>query len=1034
MRASVVALLAVCLMPNYVDAGDGSRLDDAAIHAIHFVDDNEGWAVGDEGVIWHTIDAGQTWERQASSTRAALRGICFLDPFTGFVIGRESLPLGAGSAGIVLYTNDGGTRWHRASVRELPGLRQIKFLNRRNGVLVGEASDQHPTGLFTTEDGGITWKLVPGPRVPGWSTADVLDAQNVLLGGPWGGLGMLRGRDFIAADADNLAGRSIHAVQFQGRTAWAVGEGLLLLKGDHGKKWTYSELDFPPEVRRSWDLHAMHFIGSSAWIVGRPGSLVLHTADGGTNWETQSTGQALPLHAIHFVDDKTGWAAGELGTILRTNDAGKTWKVQRRGGHRVAILTVSAQRGQTPVGILGTLGADDGYLTASVGVTCSDPAQGRPLRAFDTDRLVEGIRLAGGCAGEILWQFPMPQHMQGATAQQFTRHWASSQDPNRGMEDLVRQLVLAIRTWRPDVVVTDSAGDKDRDVESLVAFAVGRAFELAAKPDAFPEQLATLRLEPWAPSKLYGRSDDATNANVILDLDTPRQSLRSAPNDYVSQARALLQDEGDEVTPAAYFKLLSSRVDHADKHRALMDGIKLGPGGQARRDPTPVTDVTGWDQIVKAAQQRRDFHAIAKQQLTNPTIAKQIPSMLPKTLKDLPENQAGEAAYALGRSYAQSGQWLMAREVFTWMVDKYPSHPLAPEACRWLIRFGSSSEARRRDELGNFTIQGHVWNEPIASENGAKAFLRVDQTATGPLSLRAMKKGQEFGEDLRNWYKSALALEDVLAGLGPIHANDPTTQFCLQSAKRGLGKFEETDVWYVQFTQKQPLGPWHDAAAAETWLGHRSGIPPKPVLNCTAIEEPPFLDGKLDEECWTKSTPTVLKDAVGMTAANYQTEVWLAHDNTNLYLALRCKHPEGPGNYAAPVKPRTRDADLRPFDRVSLLLDLDRDYCTYYHLQVDQRGCTWEDCWGDKSWNPTWYVAVHSDATSWQIEAAIPLTELTGNPIGTGQTWAGNVVRTLPGRGVQAFSTPADAMPRPDGMGLVHFPALGKTTTSTKGR
>src|SRR2546427_269395 len=83
---------------------------------------------------------------------------------------------------MVLYTNDGGTRWHRASVRELPGLRQIKFLNRRTGLLIGEASDQYPTGLFTTEDGSITWKLIPGPRVPGWTAADAIDGQNALLG------------------------------------------------------------------------------------------------------------------------------------------------------------------------------------------------------------------------------------------------------------------------------------------------------------------------------------------------------------------------------------------------------------------------------------------------------------------------------------------------------------------------------------------------------------------------------------------------------------------------------------------------------------------------------------------------------------------------------------------------------------------------------------------------------------------------------------------------------------------------------------
>ena len=52
---------------------------------------------------------------------------------------------------------------------------------------------------------------------------------------------------------------------------------------------------------------------------------------------------------------------------------------------------------------------------------------------------------------------------------------------------------------------------------------------------------------------------------------------------------------------------------------------------------------------------------------------------------------------------------------------------------------------------------------------------------------------------------------------------------------------------------------------------------------------------------------------------------------------------------------------LAPFDRVCLLLDVDRDYSTYYHLQIDQRGCTREDCWGDVTWNPKWYVAVHSE-------------------------------------------------------------------------
>ena len=149
------------------------------------------------------------------------------------------------------------------------------------------------------------------------------------------------------------------------------------------------------------------------------------------------------------------------------------------------------------------------------------------------------------------------------------------------------------------------------------------------------------------------------------------------------------------------------------------------------------------------------------------------------------------------------------------------------------------------------------------------------------------------------------------------------------------------------------------------------------------------------------------------------TETMFAFDQEFLYIALKCKHPAG--QQVAPVKPRPRDADVDAFDRVSILLDLDRDYATYFHLEIDQRGCVRDRCNDDKSWNPRWYVAVHSEGSSWQIEAAIPLSELTGEKITQQTAWAFNVARILPGRGVQSWSQPADVRPRPEGMSLLLF-------------
>jgi hypothetical protein len=285
--------------------------------------------------------------------------------------------------------------------------------------------------------------------------------------------------------------------------------------------------------------------------------------------------------------------------------------------------------------------------------------------------------------------------------------------------------------------------------------------------------------------------------------------------------------------------------------------------------------------------------------------------------------------------------------------------------------------------------------------------------------------------EARRWYEGALAVEPRLSAFGPLYGMDPAMQFCLQAARRNLGKFDEARDWYARFLASQPAGPWRAAAAAELWLTNRTAEPPKPVAICRQTDKCPYLDGLLDDPCWQGLPPLKLRNAVGKTlrekepgssdeeTQEYGTEAWLAYDKDFLYLALRCRHPAA--QHVSPVKVRQRDADLRDFDRVMVMLDLDRDYSTAFCLNVDQRGCLAEDCWGDKSWNPRWFVAIRSEPTCWQIEAAIPLVELTGEPITAGRCWAGNVVRVLPGRGVQAWSVPADVEPRPEGMGLVLF-------------
>jgi photosystem II stability/assembly factor-like uncharacterized protein len=1037
MRPFLAALLAAVALTSALRAADPPAFDDAPLRAVQFVDRNEGWAVGDDGVVRHTIDGGKNWERQITGVRASLRSVQFLNPYTGWIVGREELPNAGGSNGVILFTKDGGLKWQVMTINTLPGLHRVRFVDSRTGFVLGDGCDQFPSGVFMTTDTGRTWQALPGARVPGWHGGDFSDADNGALGGAWNRLASVRDGKVIAATVDTLFGRTVHDVRITGKAGVAVGQGGLIMLTDEkpGATWEIADLPLSADIKAELDFNAVACFGKHIWVAGRPGTVVLHSPDRGNSWEVQKTGQALPINGLHFLDDSMGWAVGEFGTVLSTIDGGKTWKVQRRGGQRAAIAFMPARPTGVPVEALAMLGGEEGYLTTTLRVVGPDPDSAAFARASDEQRLEAAVRMAGGASGEMLWQFPVPQHLGRSEPQELLKNWERLH-ADRAAEQLLRQLVLTIRIWQPSVIVTDSP-DAQPDgfpTETLVGQAVKEAVRRAADPKMFPEQIAELGLQPWQTSKLYAAVADKDKAQVVMDFTELAPRLEAPARDFAVPAAMLLSETPAKPPSQRYFQLVYSSIESAEQHRDLLAGLPpFASGGLARRaqerakEPDP--------DLVKAIQTRRNLQALADLPPNNLVDGDKLMSQIKPALEKMPDQQAAAAAFAIGQQYARQGQWLLARETFLMLAESYPTHPLAADACRWLIRHDCSSETRRRQELKQFIevrrIGSQIKAGMVTTENTPlpgkvefgpqKKQRKIDPPEVTPDTQTTRYVPGDVAEGVLHWYRQGLATEKRLTAFGPLFASDPSIQFCLHAARRNLGDFDTPRKWYSDFATRQPAGPWLAAAQAELWLAHRNGTPPKPVGLCRQTDERPYLDGKLDESCWQSVKPITLKNAVGDTTKDYPTEAWLAYDQEFLYLALRCKHPED--KYVAPVKGRPRDADLRAYDRVGLMLDLDRDYSTYFHLQVDQRGCVCDDCWGDISWNPRWYVAVHSDKTGWQIEAAIPLTELSGEKITAGKVWAFNVVRVLPGRGVQAYSVPADVQPRPEGMGLLMFTA-----------
>lgn len=61
------------------------------------------------------------------------------------------------------------------------------------------------------------------------------------------------------------------------------------------------------------------------WVIGGF-STILHSVDGGANWESWTLDEDLYLTTIQFMDRDHGAVTGEFGTVLLTADGGSTWE------------------------------------------------------------------------------------------------------------------------------------------------------------------------------------------------------------------------------------------------------------------------------------------------------------------------------------------------------------------------------------------------------------------------------------------------------------------------------------------------------------------------------------------------------------------------------------------------------------------------------------------------------------------------------------------------------------------------------------
>ncbi len=241
-----------------------------------------------------------------------------------------------------------------------------------------------------------------------------------------------------------------------------------------------------------------------------------------------------------------------------------------------------------------------------------------------------------------------------------------------------------------------------------------------------------------------------------------------------------------------------------------------------------------------------------------------------------------------------------------------------------------------------------------------------------------------WGRRLELWLDGELRGSEDWAGLfGPMSVDLKQTQMFLGS------RIHDSDI-EAEFAvdELRILGPGGEQ------------VPPYPLVTCPRIVTPPTLDGVLGDGEWDGAG-----EATGFVGLNDnrpvvdQTNVFVAHDERNLYVAFECTDPEN-----RPLEGTFTDRDSAVYqeDAVDIFLQPGPDVYPYYQLVANCIGTRFDaraiEQNGrrafDIEFDPEWTVATSRGEGRWVMETAIPWAELEGRSAPQpGERWRVNFCR-----------------------------------------
>lgn len=970
----VATCMALCLFaatPAAAEPGEGA--DPADLRSVCFVDSQTGWAAGDLGIVIKTNNGGRTWSRQKTPTTSNLRAIQCIDQQVGWAAGWEIVSGVGRSAGVLLRTGDGGRTWDRVTTPAMPGVLGMAFRDARRGWVWGVASALVPSGVMQTQDGGRSWQALPGQASAAWTAGSLTAAGELYLASAQAWARVVGGRIVTGPTVPWQGLRpQVYVAQSADRFVVGAMHGQIYVGG--GSQW------LPLRFRGAHDaieVFAAEQQGSQIWLAGAPGDRLLRSGDGGRSWSAQAGAAKLPIYDLEFPTEDQGCAVGALGTIQLTYDGGVTWQRVRGDHDRVALVAIVPRVQDVPWEFLADA-ACDGYLSRLYVMARSAD------RPAATDEALSAAALAGGATGAQYGGFWLPSSATELPARGFTSHMPEAAlDP---VTALTRAIARYLNHWSPAVVLT-VADEGNQGTSSLMYRSVLAAVNqrALASPSSQPPP-GPAQPDVWIP-----QSENVRASNYLVSQSRVDPRRGTTVDGLVHRAKVHLSTVPDVEHAAAFTGF----------HRASpasATSLKLRPfarasmqHGASGRRGVVASHSTAHSRLQRRATSLRNMQALLKQDLSDREAAGAgvNRSQILQATRLLDQDDVAPFLYRLGWNAYRQGDAPLADQAMRSILDYQEDDRYAEAALQWLVWSQASAEMQlRRSRDGNRTAES-VAPDARRQEPRQLALVRFPALEAMPaMRLPLLARGRRR-QDLLDEDSAALSAI-VLPG----------------------------------------SNPWRRCVAAELWLESGRGRAPLSSSLCRSTQEPPLLDGRLEEAFWevADQIPFLVNGDERPAAKG---ALRFARDDQFLYLGGSVQRDPGTG-YGPATIGRLRDPDLSRQDRIELFLDTDRDYVTFWKLVLDHRGGTGESLLGDRTWNPKWYVAASGDASTWSVEVAIAWEELTSQPPQDAY-WAISARRIIPGRGVHTLGTPCNVQPQIQGIHLLKFgPALPVKTESTQ--